>query len=275
MAEESETTLRRGMSILFALGSTEALEDGGLGVVRIAEIIGREKSQASRTLKTLEACGLLTRDPESLLYRLSWELFALASRAGDHHLVEAARQVLEVVVARVEETAYLTVMQGTDVLTVLCQQSARIIQSRDMVGQTTPAYCSSAGRALLMDQSEAHIRLLFADVTFEQRAPNAPRDVDDLIARVAQARGSGIAVAEEEFEPGLLGIAAPVRDSGGRIVAAVNVSGPNPRLAERLPQACAEISSGARELSTQLGWGAVELAAVGASTRSSRLEGGR
>ena len=117
-AEQSETTLRRGMSILFCLGSQEALEAGGLGVVRIAELVGREKSQISRTLKTLEQCGLLDRDPDTLRYRPSWELFALAARAGDHQLLEAVPPILEYVVSRLQEPAYLSVLQGRSALTM-------------------------------------------------------------------------------------------------------------------------------------------------------------
>jgi len=52
------TSLRRGTEILVALGSDEAVERGGLGVVRIAELVGREKSQVSRALSALAASGV-------------------------------------------------------------------------------------------------------------------------------------------------------------------------------------------------------------------------
>jgi DNA-binding IclR family transcriptional regulator len=152
-ADQSETTLRRGMSILFALGTDEALEGRGLGVVHIAELVGREKSQVSRTLRTLEECGVVARDPETLQYRLSWELFALAARAGDHQLVEAAPPILERLVSRLEETVYLNVLQGNEVLTIAMQQGARIVSASGTVGGSSPGYCTSAGRALLLDHT--------------------------------------------------------------------------------------------------------------------------
>jgi IclR family transcriptional regulator, KDG regulon repressor len=65
-----ETNLRRELAILTVLGGEEAVEEGGLGVIRIADLIGREKSQVSRTLKVLAESGFVDRDAETLQYRL-------------------------------------------------------------------------------------------------------------------------------------------------------------------------------------------------------------
>lgn len=252
-AEQSETTLRRGMSILFVLGTDEALDSRGLGVMRIAELVGREKSQISRTLKTLEACGLLTRDPESLHYRLSWEFFALAARAGDHQIVEAAPPILENLVSQLDETAYVTVLRGNEVLTIAAQDSARIVKATGTLGRVTPGYCTSAGRALLMDHDDAQIRSLFRDVELVRHGPRTVKDVEELVKRIQKGARVGVAVADEEYEPGLVGIAAPVRDTRSRIVAAVNVSGPKFRLQPRLEVACKEVAASAAALSRRLG----------------------
>jgi IclR family KDG regulon transcriptional repressor len=64
--------------------------------------------------------------------------------------------------------------------------------------------------------------------------PLAPGDAETLHRRIRAARERGYALVDEEFEPGLVGGAAPVRDFSGRIIAAVNVSGPKFRLGKRL-----------------------------------------
>src|SRR5204863_773969 len=66
--------LGRGLDVLCALAEPEAGE--GLGVVALAELVGGDKSQLSRSLKTLEERGLVERDPDTLAYRLGWRLFA-------------------------------------------------------------------------------------------------------------------------------------------------------------------------------------------------------
>ena len=65
-------------------------------MTRIAELVGREKSQVSRTLQVLSEDGLVDRDPDTRAYRLGWRLFALAARAGDSRLAESAPGKLRV-----------------------------------------------------------------------------------------------------------------------------------------------------------------------------------
>src|SRR5918992_3290530 len=72
-------TLGRALDILEVLGGDEAAAAGGLGVVRIADLFGREKSQVSRALKTLSGRGFVDRDPETRAYRLGWRPYAVAS----------------------------------------------------------------------------------------------------------------------------------------------------------------------------------------------------
>ena len=56
---ERETSIRRGVEVLLSLAEEEAVAGGGLGVTRIAELLGREKSQVSRSLKALNEYGLV------------------------------------------------------------------------------------------------------------------------------------------------------------------------------------------------------------------------
>ena len=85
--------LARGLETLAALARETAARDG-LGVVRLAELIGVDKSQMSRTLATLEEHGFVRRDPETLAYRLGWRLFGLAAQAAEHTIVAAQTMAL-------------------------------------------------------------------------------------------------------------------------------------------------------------------------------------
>src|SRR5438045_6095627 len=104
------TSLRRGLQIMLELGSDEALSAGGLGVTRIAALTGHEKSQVSRALAALSTHGLAERAPGSRAFRLGWEVFTLASRAGEPRLIEEARIVLARLVDEVGEAAHLSVL---------------------------------------------------------------------------------------------------------------------------------------------------------------------
>jgi IclR family KDG regulon transcriptional repressor len=229
-----QATLGRALDILDLLGGDEAAANGGLGVVRIAGLLGREKSQVSRTLRTLSARGFVDRDPDTREYRLGWRLYGLAARTGRSRLLALSPPLLRRLVADLGETAHLSVLDGSEVLTLVSERSPRVVQASDWDGLRVPADCTSAGRALLLDRGDAVLP-------------------DELRRPLARARELGYATVDGEFEPGLVGAAAPVRDFRGHIVAALNVSGPKFRLGERLDQAGREVRRAAGELSSRLG----------------------
>jgi IclR family KDG regulon transcriptional repressor len=245
----------RAVGALVALGSDESLERGGLGVVRLAELTGGDKGQVSRLLTTLAEHGLVERDSETRSYRLGWQLFALAARVSDQRLLGIAKPLLAELVDRVGERANVSVLRGTDVLTVFSQPAPRSVQTVGWVGRTVPSYCTSSGRALLLDHRREELAELFAQTGFAALAPHSPRDVDALYKRIVASRTRGFTVVTEEFEPGLVAAAAPVRDFRGRICAAVNVSAPKFRMggARRLQEVGKAIKAVTDQLSAQLG----------------------
>jgi DNA-binding IclR family transcriptional regulator len=127
------------------------------------------------------------------------------------------------------------------------------VQAVGWVGRSVPLHSTSAGRALLLDHTQEEIADLFAGIPFHGARANAPRSARQLYERIAAARACGFALVDEEFEAGLVAVAAPVRDFGGRIVAALNVSAPKFRLAQKLPRAGKQVKAAADELSAALG----------------------
>ena len=245
--------MRRGLAILLALGAEEGAKNGGLGVSQVARLVGREKSQVSRSLKVLEEFGVVERDAETRGYRLGWRLFALAGQAGDPSLLDAGPPLLLRLVDELGETAHLSVLQGAEVLTVLSESPNRAVQAAGWTGRTVPAYCTSSGQALLFDFERSELEALLAEVEFDCAGPRAPRDLDDLFGRISAARDRGFALVDEEFEPGLVAVAAPVRDFSGGVVAAINVSAPKFRFGSRLEAAGEAVQAVASQLSARLG----------------------
>jgi IclR family transcriptional regulator, KDG regulon repressor len=238
---ERETSIRRGVEALLTLASDEAAAEGGLGVTRVARMLGREKTQVSRTLATLAEYGLVDRDPDTRAYRLGWRIYAMAQTAGSRHLLDSARPLLAGLVARFGEGAHLSVLQGGEVVTVLSEQSPHAVRAVNWIGRNTPADCTSAGKALLLDRTAAELEALFDAGTARR-----------LAGAIAEARDRGYAIADEEMETGLTAAAAPVRDGHGRIVAAINVSGPSFRVRSRLAEIGAGVAAAAAELSAAL-----------------------
>ncbi len=255
MPDDPSSSLRRALDLLDALASDAAVSQSGWGVNRIAAHLGRDKSQVSRTLRVLADAGYIERDPETMRYRIGWHVFALASKAGDQRLLAAAAPILRRLVEHdLGERVHLSVLRGTDVLTLLTEAPNHAVQAVSWAGRLVPAHNTSSGRSLIIDLELEELERLFAPIAFVTDRPNAPRDVADLYERVLVARRAGYATIDEEWEPGLVAASAPVRGFRGEVVAALNVSGPKFRLGTRLPFAGQAIKLAADDLSAQLGW---------------------
>lgn len=217
--------------------------------------LGKEKTQVSRTLKALAESGFVERDPDSLEYRLGWQLFALAGAASDSRLLQQAAPVLRALVRSLGEAAYLTVLSGNAAVTVLAERPGRTLQANEWIGRLSPLNCTSSGRALLIGRPADEVdALLAAQPDPMPGTERAPRTAEDVRERLRAEREAGRSVAAEEAEPGLVAVAAPVRDFTGAAVAALNVSGPVFRLApgELAPVASAVVDAADR-LSRTLG----------------------
>ena len=249
---ETANGLRRGLHALDVLAGKEAVERGGLGVVELARQLGVDKSQASRTLKTLAEHGVIERDPQTRCYRLGARLFAYAAVVSGQRLLELAPPLLRRLVTSLGERSHLSVLDGTSVLTLMSESPPHALQAAGWAGRRVPAHLTASGRALLFDDDAEALRERFADIEFGTGGPRAPRDVEAFVRRVAAAREVGYAIVDEELEAGLVAVASPVRNFDGRIVGTLNVSAPTFRFRARLDAGGREVKAAGAELSALL-----------------------
>jgi len=77
----------------------------------------------------------------------------------------------------------------------------------------------------------------------------------ELEADLSEVRRRGYAITDEELEPGLIAVAAPVHRDGGAAVAGISVSGPSTRFSpSRLAEVAAQCMAEANALSAVLGY---------------------
>ena len=251
-AVRASAGLRRDLEILDLLADPQVRT--GLGVSRIAEVLGREKSQISRALKALEAEGMVERDQQTLEYRFGWRIYAFAARTLESRLVVTAAPYLRRLVAALNETTHLCVLRGSAVLTLLSVSPSHAFRALGWEGVSVPAPLTSAGRVLVSDWTPQALRAWLAEPADLHPGPH-PRvhTIDDLLREIADIRKRGYAAVDEEFEEGVVGVSAPVRDFRGLIVAAINVSAPKGRLGGRLDEAGRLAMAVARELAAEFG----------------------
>lgn len=272
-ARRNSSGLVRDVELLEVLAGSEAEAEGGLRVLRIAELVDRDKAAVSRALATLAEAGLLERDPERLTYRLGPRLYSLAARTAEAALVQRSRPVLRQMVATARETCHLCVLRGGNVLTLVSEMSPHLVGTTSWAGTTTAAWRTPSGRVLVSDWDRASVEAWYtshghdAALLSPRQTPSSElfsvvevardnvvvHDLATLHAELARIRRRGYATSEAELEEGVVAASAPVRDATGAIVAALNVSAPRSRLGGRVDDLGAYVARCASALSQELG----------------------
>ena len=193
-----------------------------LGVSELSRETGQPKSSLHRVLSTLVHAGVLEQNEQGL-YRLTLKLWRIGSLAlSEVDLVQVAFPFLEALCREADETVHLAVLEpGGGVVYLSKVESPRSIRVQTQVGRVTPSWCTATGRILL-----AHDAVLRDSVLAGPMAKLTPDTVTDpaqLRRLIDQAAGEGIAVTKSENNPEMGGIAAPIRDHTGRVVAALGL----------------------------------------------------
>lgn len=239
------------MDVLTAL--TALLRDGGRPTVaEIARVLDRERSQVSRTLATLADSGLIERRADRS-FDLAWGWYATAQELTVQRMRVHGLTVLQGLSAELGEAAFLSVLQGATTLTMLESLPAASRMIGSWIGRAYPAYCSDAGRATLWDATDDEIRAVFEKTEFSPQGPRTPLSVDEFLTRLDDDRRRGYSIVDQEAEPELYSVAAPVWDFRGEVVAAIQVVGTHEEMSARTAECGTACIRAATALSAALG----------------------
>jgi IclR family transcriptional regulator, acetate operon repressor len=217
----------------------------------LTQASGLAKSTASRLLTALERSGLVQRDAAGG-FRPGEVFVSYACRGGaEADLVSVAQPALDRLGAQTGETVNLGVPRAGGLVEQIAQvDSTYLIGGTNWVGMSVPLHCAALGKVLL-----AYGAAELPRGRLEQRTGRTLTSRAALARDLAAVRQRGWAVTDEELEPGLVAVAAPVHRDGGAVIAALSVSGPSSRLnADAIPAAAAQCAAAAASLSAVLGY---------------------
>jgi DNA-binding IclR family transcriptional regulator len=216
---------------------------------------GIPRATAFRLLATLEEAGFLVREDGQ--YRLGLKCFVLGNvAAADIDLRNEAHPCLLALRDATGEAAQIAVLDQWQVVyieRVLSRQAVGYMTSR--AGTILPAYCTGLGKALLAYLPEPDVSAWAATQRFTPHTPSTITTPARLLEELRAIRARGYAVDEQEREPGVRCIAAPVRNQHAEVVAAISVAGPATRMPRTLvgSKMAGAVVAAARQISIRLG----------------------
>jgi len=221
-----------------------------LGVTELARLTGLPKSTASRLLRVLARRGLVAQDAPRGLIHAGPAILTYARRGlYERTIVELAQPALDALAQASGETVNLAV-PGAGGVEHLAQVDGRhFLGTGQWVGRRVDFHNSGVGKVFLAAG--------VATLPDGPLAAPAPATISDRVALARELREverRGYATTIDELEVGLAAVAAPVRDGGGDVVAALAISGPTLRLGpEEIARLVPALKLEAHRLSNRLG----------------------
>lgn len=246
--EDGKLTVRaveRALDILLVF-----TEHTSLGLTEIADKVGLHKSTVHRLLASLEGRGFLIRDVATEKYRLGfrvWELSAQLQGQSDDPGTLLLPE-MERLRDQVGETISLYIREGNERIRIQAVQSHQAIRRVAPLGARLPLYVGASSKVLLA----------FAEPPVREAIMSAadwPASVDrpTFLRGLEAIRELGYATSIEEREPGAAAVAAPIVTNGGRLAAALAVSGPSNRLdLEKMREIAPALIEAARRMGKML-----------------------
>ncbi|OLF12424.1 hypothetical protein BLA60_09950 [Actinophytocola xinjiangensis] len=211
-------------------------EDDGVGVTELAQRTGLTPSTAHRLARALTEAGVLSQDPRTERYQLGPALVVLGRKAEQRLGYRQALPLLEELAEATGESINLGIRAGDEVRVVLDVASRQPLRFSQEAGSRVPMHVSAMGKCLLANSGDIDGQITeLGDLV--RATHRTITDRDQLRAELELVRERGWALNDEERNPGVRAIAAPVLRPGGGVIGAVAIQGPTVRVTDdRLPE---------------------------------------
>ena len=227
----------------------------GLGVTELAKRSGNTKARAFRLLGTLEQCGLIRRQADSAGYSLGYKALLLGSAAQEQlSLVRMAKASLPDFVKRCNESVLVRVREGLETVCIAWLDAPHAVRVHTQMGNRRPLYAGASGK-LLLGHAPPQIQEAVLSGGFQSFTQNTIIVRGQFEHELAAIRAQGYAVSYGERLAETVAVAAPIRDVGGQVIAALGITGPASRILRGGVHKFIDfVQIGARDFSNELGY---------------------
>jgi Transcriptional regulator len=220
----------------------------------IAEHAGTPKATTHRILKTLEARGYVSQDPAAGRYAAGVRCFELGSLwIQNLDLRQIAVPWLQSLNDMTGETVHLGIYEYGDVVYIDRLECHFPVGARSYVGRRCPATCVATGRVLLAFAPHQEVERVLSQPlpAYTRRSITDPAQLQNMLSEV---RAVGYGINHGSYRDEVSGIAAPIRDHTGAVIAAVGLCLPEHRFTkDRFTQLRDHTIAAAVEISAALG----------------------
>lgn len=221
----------------------------------LADTVDVHKSTVLRLLRTMESRRFVQRaDPRH--YRLGVALFDLANRAlEDRDVRRSVAPALRGLNEVTGHTVHLASLEGGEVVYIDKYDGRHSVRMYSRVGRRAPLHCTAVAKVLLAELPPGERRAIAESMDYPPFTANTITTPADYLAELDRVLVDGYALDNAEHEDFIHCAAAPIRGSGGAVLAAVSVSVPKMLLdLDGLLALVPELRRAAGVASEECGW---------------------
>ncbi|MDV6251854.1 DNA-binding transcriptional regulator KdgR [Vibrio sp. EA2] len=248
---EAVSSVLKVFHILQALG-----EQKSIGVSDLSQRLMMSKATTYRFLQTMKSLGYVSQEGEDDKYSLTLKLFELGSKSLEYvDLIELADREMRHISQQTNEALHLGALDDNAIIYIHKIDSGYNLRMQSRIGRRNPLYSTAIGKVLLSECDESFIRDVLSDVEFVKHTEKTLENTEQVLEELAKVRAQHFAEDNEEQEPGLRCIAAPVYNRFGQIIAGLSISFPVIRFEEeRMEEYVGLLHQAGKNISEQLGF---------------------
>lgn len=217
----------------FALLEMVVAENRPMSLAQMADRLDLPKPTVHRLASRLEADDLLAREPAGRQFTIGPRLNALAIGTLEAAMQRAPRHaVLEALARETGETCNLGVLDGASVVYLDRVETHWPLRLQLSVGSHVPLHCSAMGKLFLSQMPKRTRERIYAAGPLERYTEETIVEPERLEAELKQIKAENVAVNNQEYMIGLVGMAVSVPDPTreDRFSSALAIHAPAPRL---------------------------------------------
>ncbi|SEO74940.1 transcriptional regulator, IclR family [Amphibacillus marinus] len=197
----------------------------------LAAKLNQNHTKIYRILETLERHKYLIKNKETKKYSLGFAIWELGHTISENlHINEMIHPILEKLCEKTNESAFLTILDEDEGLTLDAVESQSTIRYAVSIGSRTPLYAGASYRAIL-----AHLPNDFIDAYLSKErikyTANTMVDIEALTADLQLIQQRGYAISEGEYTADVIAVAIPIFHNN-HIFGSLTISGPHFRIEE-------------------------------------------
>lgn len=223
----SGSSAERSLRVLCAL----AREGKGMSLAQLAADLALPKATMHRLTSQLLELDFIAKGQDERQFEIGPAMRRLALDTLNHDTERGLRHaVLTDVVKAVGETCNFTTLDGVGVMYLDRVEASWPWRLTLDVGAHVPIHCTASGKLFLALMPAAQRDSVLSTIQLERMTPHTITDVAALQRECQTIAAQDCAYDREEFIPGLIAMAVPVRDREQQLRGAIAVHAPTARL---------------------------------------------